>query len=166
MDLTVIAQRVEVVEQRGPAAAIAELEVGPNAVGLVDIVAVVTLCQILGGIVGGPGPVNVVQNLIASGCLRKPRGLCLKSRALLFALIAVEDAQRDGNLESDAVVNADAFVFAAKGGIGGGVSVSQFHVGIGQSDGLAGGEIVGTSGERLLLDLVARWGNIWGGGRA
>ena len=46
MDLTVVAQCVEVIKQRGPAVSVAELEVGAHAVGFVNVVAVVALGQI------------------------------------------------------------------------------------------------------------------------
>ena len=75
-------------------------------------------------------------------------------RSLLLALIAVEDAQWNGNLESDAVVNARAFILAAEGGIGRGVSIGQLHIGVAHCDRLEGGAVVGARGDSLLLHLV------------
>src|SRR5579875_3684600 len=138
VNLAVIAKGVEVVEQSGAAVAVAELEVVADAIRFVDVVSVVAFGEIDGGIVGGEGLIDVVEDLVAGRDFGKVGRLRLETGALLLSLVAVEDADWDGNLEAESVVDAGALVFAAEGGIGGAVGIGQLDVGVGKSDGLAG----------------------------
>src|SRR5580693_3521767 len=98
---------------------VAEFEVVADALGFVDVVAVVALRDAKSGVISGPCLIHVVHHLVARGGFRKSGRLRFVARALLFALIAIEDAERDGDLKSSAVVGRGAIVFAANGGIGG-----------------------------------------------
>src|ERR1700750_2446791 len=104
-DGAIVTQGREVVEQGSVAVAIAELQVVADVRGLVQVMAVVTLGEALSGVVGHPGLIDVGDDLVARGGNSEAAGLDLVAGALLFALIAIEDAQRDVEAKAEAVVD-------------------------------------------------------------
>ena len=85
IDLAVVAQSIEIIEQRGAAVAIAEFKVVAHASRLVGVVAVVAFGQIQRRVIRRPGLIHVVQHLVASGDLRESARTALRNRVRSFS---------------------------------------------------------------------------------
>ena len=69
----------------------------------------------LGGVEGEPSLIDVGDHLIAGGGDGEAAGLDFVAGALLLALVAVEDAQRNGDADAEGVIGAAAFVLGWPG---------------------------------------------------
>ena len=104
------AEGVEVVDQGEAAVLVAEAGDVENVLGFVEVVAVVAVGEELGVGIGGPGLVDVGDDLVSRGEYGEAVGLGGVSGGLLIALVAVEDADGDVEGEAYGVVRAVAVV--------------------------------------------------------
>src|ERR1700756_1673748 len=153
VSLAIIAQRLEVIEKSAATVAIAELQVIANVCRFRQVVTVVPRCQLYRCLVSGPGLLDIVHHLVAGGSLSKTAGLRLVASAFLFALIPVEDSQRNRDLKARAVEDANTLIFTANRRIRCAIRIGQLHVCVRQTHGLLRSLIIRPSCQRLLLDL-------------
>jgi hypothetical protein len=78
---------------------------------------------------------------------------------LFVALVAVEDADGDVEVEADGVFGAGAVVVGLERGVGGAVGVGELDLRVGDGDGGQRGFEVGARGEGFLLEVVHGDGN-------
>src|SRR5258708_255839 len=124
----VIAQRVEIIQQRGVAVAIAELQIVTHVRGFFQIVVFVAMSLALGNIESSPCLIYIRDHLVACGEQSESAGLYLIAGALLFTLITVEDSQWNGNAHSKRVVDAASFVLAGQCRIDGATGNCEFCI--------------------------------------
>jgi hypothetical protein len=89
---------------------IAELRDIEHILRFIEIVPVVAIRKHLGIDVANPGFVDISNNLIANCNLSEPAGLREVFAGLFVALVAIEQTQRNAEVEGDRVVRAVAVI--------------------------------------------------------
>ncbi len=99
-----VAEGVEVVDQRDAAVLEGELRDGEDVLRFVEVVSGEAVGEALGLGVADPGLVDVGDDLVVGGGLGEAGGVGLEAGGLLVALVAVEDAEGDVDVEADGVL--------------------------------------------------------------
>ncbi len=149
-----VAEGVEVVDEGDAAVLEGELGDGEDVFGLVEVVLAVAVGEALGLDVADPGLVDVGDDLVAGGGFGEAGGVGLEAGGGLVALVAIEDADGDVDVEAGGPLGAGEVELAFEGGVGGAVGDGEAGVGVGCSDAEAGCGVVGAIGERGLDELV------------
>ena len=140
----VILQRIEIVDQCESSALVGILRNGQYILCFCQIVLVVAIRQYFRSGVGNPRLINIGINLIARRDLRKTAALRQKFGRVFVALVAVEDADRNADVEAITAQSAAMVVFPFEGRVRRAVGISKLYVRICNVDSRLRGLIVRT----------------------